>query len=174
MSNFITDEAIASEYTNEKGVHYTVALFYDLGFRADIAKYVVGDKDKTYGDKTYPSLKRLYLEMEDPTEYQFATTYLDGWRHWKKLLGSPQVRKHIEEWREELELKLMSKGLQSVIEQATTDEKVSFQAAKFLADKGWIGADNRTKRAKDKKKVQQAQITDEFQDDIDRMSNLLN
>lgn len=174
IGNFVTEEAIASEFTNEKGVHFTVALFYDLGFRPDIAVYVIGDKDKEYKGKKYPSLKRLYLEMEDPTEYQFATTYLDGWRHWKKLLSSPQVRKHIDEWREELELKLMAKGLKSVIEQATTDEKVSFQAAKFLADKGWIQADNRTKRDKDKKKTQQETITKDFEDDITRMSNLLN
>jgi len=89
-------------------------------------------------------------------------------------LNSPVLRKHIEEWREELELKLMSKGLRAVIGQATDGEKASFQAAKFLVDKGWIQADNRTKRNKEKKDTQHERLKEDFQSDFERMQKHLN
>ena len=68
---------IVSDYRTEKGVYYTAALFWDMMYQKDTAKYVVSDEDKEVNGVMYPSLKRLYLEMEDITEYEFANKYLD-------------------------------------------------------------------------------------------------
>lgn len=113
----------------------TQSLFLELGYNTQYAVYTLKDEDYEYEGKLYPSLKRLYLEMEDVVEYDFANKYLLGWNHWKRLQENKQLTPHIDEWRTELELKLRSQAVRDIIDM-TADEK-SFQAAKWIADKGW-------------------------------------
>lgn len=93
----------------------------------------------------YPSLKRLYLEEEDLTEYLFATKYFGGWHHWKLICEGP-LRDKIAEWRTELELKLQAKALKSILIEAECGTKNQFQANKYLMQKGWVTSDNRRGR----------------------------
>lgn len=99
--------------------------------------FTLKDQDDPSGLK---SLKRLYLEMEDLTELDFANKYLGGWTHWKRLLSSKEINVHIAQWREELEIKLMAKGLK-VIKEALYDDtsKMSDRmfAAKYYANREW-------------------------------------
>lgn len=118
-----------------KGRPLTQSLFLELGYNTQYAVYTLKDEDYNYEGKLYPSLKRLYLEMEDVVEYDFATKYLLGWSHWKRLEENKLLTPHIDVWREELELKLRSQAVRDIIDM-TADEK-SFQAAKWIADKGW-------------------------------------
>ena len=53
----------------------TQSLFLELGY-TDFAIFTLKEDDYVYNDKTYISLKKLYLEMEDPTEYDFANECL--------------------------------------------------------------------------------------------------
>jgi hypothetical protein len=72
--------------------------------------------------------------MEDPVEYDFATKYLLGWKQWQRLLANRIIRRHIDEWREELEMKLRARAVQQMIDQAAAG---GFQANKWLNDMGW-------------------------------------
>jgi hypothetical protein len=81
------------------------------------------------------------------------------------------MTKHFEEWREELELRLRAQGIRAIIDQSLDDK--GFQAAKYLAEKGW---DKRTagrpsKNEKLKQERQKARMDDEFSGDIARMSD---
>lgn len=83
--------------------------------------------------KTYPSLHRLYVEMEDTTEYLFATKYLGGWQHWKTLTEASFFQNYLSEMREELSLKLKAKTLQALQEVAgDPDDRRYVEANKFL------------------------------------------
>lgn len=120
---------------DEKNRYIVQGLFLEDRYNTDLAVYTYDGQDKEYKGKIYPSLKRLYLEHADPVEYDFAVTHLFDWPHWKRLCANKTVGAHIYDWREELALKLASEGVLSLINLAT--EKDSYQASKYLADRGW-------------------------------------
>ena len=152
---------------DKMGRPLTQSLFLELGY-SDYAVYTLKDEDYEYNGKVYPSLKRLYLDCADPTEYEFALKHLIGWKHWLRISENKVIKKHIEEWREELEVKLRSEGVRNAIEHAKGG---TFQAAKWLADRGWDkrAAGRPSKEELDKEKKVQEKLSDEFSDDIVRL-----
>lgn len=150
------------------GKPLTQSLFLEIGYNTEFAVYTLKDEDHEYQNKIYPSLKKLYIEMGDPTEYEFANTYLLGWRHWKRLCANKVIRTHIEEWREELELKLRCQGVKATIKAASDG---SFHAAKWLADRGWEsrGAGRPTKEEVERERKFQARASEEYSGDVVRL-----
>ena len=152
----------------EGGRLITQGLFIDFSYDTKFAQYTWQDQDKEYRDHTYPSLKRLYIEYADVHEYAFANEYLLGWNHWKRLC-SGVLKSHVELWREELNLSMMSEGFRNIVDQA---EK-SYQASKFLADRGW----ETKKMGRPTKEEKQAQlemvnrIEGEYNKDVARMED---
>lgn len=145
----------------------TQSLFLEVGYSNE-AIYTLKDVDHTYNGKVYPSLKRLFLEKNDPTEYEFATAYLLGWKHWQRMNENKLLRKHFDEWREELEVKLRCEAVKQAIAHAASG---TFQAAKWVADRGWAtrGAGRPTKADLDREKRIQEKIDDEYSGDVVRM-----
>lgn len=99
----------------------------------DYTLYTIRDHDH----KGYPSIVRLYLEMEDLTEWEFANTYFGGWEHWQRLCDG-FLRDHVIRWRNELELKVQAKALKQVQIEAESGGKNALQANKYLLAKGWV------------------------------------
>lgn len=124
-----------SKFKDEKGRYIVQGLFLEDRYNTDLAIFTYDGEDKLYKGKTYPSLKKLYLEHGDPKEYSFARKYLFDWGHWQRLCKNAIVKRHIEEWRNELELSLVSEGVSALIDLALNEK--SYQAAKYLADRGW-------------------------------------
>lgn len=149
------------------GKFRTQSLFLELGYGAE-AVFTLKDQDHTHDGKIYLSMKRLYLEHEDPTEYEFATTVLLGWKHWQRMCENKIIRKHIDEWRDELEVKLRSQAIKDAIQEA---KKGHFQAAKWVADRGWStkGAGRPTKAETERQKKIEERIEDEYKGDVVRM-----
>lgn len=85
----------------------------------------------------YPSLRRLYLEAGDPTEFKFAETALDGWDHWVSLSECSFFRPYLSKWRSELELKIKSAALARIMAEAKTSSKNSFMANRYLVERAW-------------------------------------
>lgn len=156
-----------SKFLDGGGKPLTQSLFLEIGY-TEQSVYTLKDEDHFYEGRLYPSLKRLYLEMADLTEYEFANTYLLNWRHWKRLCENKLIRKYIDEWREELELKMRSKGVKEAIKAA---EQGGFQAAKWLADRGWAqrAAGRPSKEEIEREKKFQARTADEFSADVVRL-----
>lgn len=151
-----------------QGRPLTQSLFLEIGYNTDYAIYTLKSQDHAFKGKQYISLKRLYLEMSDPIEYDFANEYLIDYPHWERLCENKIIAKHVKQWRKELELKLRSEGVATLIELAPD----SYQAAKWLADKGW-----ETKRAgRPSKKEQQmedelaSRIESDYSADIVRLT----
>lgn len=123
-------------------MYHTKGLFYEMSLPEDResmgTSWTLKEDDHHADGKIYKSMKKLYIQMEDVTEYEFAQATLGSYKHWERLLESPLVRPHIEQWRKELNLKLKARAMKSIIKAATEDEKLSFQAMKYLADNDYL------------------------------------
>lgn len=157
-----------TKFKDTMGRPLTQSLFLEPNYN-EYAYYTFDGEDKTYKGKVYPSLKRLYLEMMDPVEYEFATTYLLDWPHWKRLCSNAIISRHIEDWREELELKLRSEGVRMMIDQSEDNS----QAAKWLAERGWDrkGAGRPKKEQRESERRIQDRLDEEFGADIARLED---
>lgn len=153
------------------GIPLTQSLFLEIGYTS-FAVYTLKDEDFEYKGAVYPSLKRLYLEMQDAGEYEFATTYLLGWNHWQRLCNNKTILKHIEEWRYELELKLRSEAIKMIRAKAVTEKGIN--ASKWLAERGWDkrGAGRPTKSEIEHERKFQADVVNLFEDDLKRIEGL--
>lgn len=121
------------KFLDTGGRYLTQSLFLENNY-TDFAIYTLKDYDHTYEGKVYPSLKKLYMELEDVTEYDFADTYLAGWNHWQRICANKLMSEHVAEWRAELELKLRARAAKKMMELA---DQGQYQAVKWLADRGW-------------------------------------
>ena len=84
-----------------------------------------------------PSFAKRYLDLEDPTEYRAATELLGGWEHWTTLLDSKWFQDYIAPLREELEIRLRSKGQRTLVEIMESGDRNSLAAARYFADAGF-------------------------------------
>lgn len=152
---------------DNQGRPLTQSLFLEIGY-GETAIYTLKEVDHEWNGKTYFSLKRLYLETNDPTEYEFATKYLLSWKHWQRLCDNKVLRAYIDEWREELEIKLRSKAVKKMIDSAN---KGGVQASKWLSDRGWAqrGAGRPSKAQVASEKAFMARVDSEYGADVIRL-----
>src|SRR5690606_30115707 len=102
--DFLVSSAPEGEvFKNATGAWLLKALFYETATDPDKTHvlYSFKPEDHEVNGVVYPSLRRLYLEMEDDTEYYFAQAYFGGWPHWKRLLSCSWFVDYITEIREE-------------------------------------------------------------------------
>lgn len=158
-----------SELKANNGVPLTQGLFLEIQY-GELAVFTLKDDDYEYNGKLYPSLKKLYLEMEDIGEYEFATTHLLGWAHWQRMCDNKQLRKHIDEWREELELKLRSRAIKAMKDKIASEQGIN--AAKWIADKGWAkkGVGRPNKQEEEREKRLQEKLDIDWADDLSRIT----
>lgn len=144
---------------------HTKGLFYETSLPEDRESmgtaWTLKEDDHNVDGKVYKSMKKLYVAMEDVTEYDFAQATLGSYKHWERLLESPIIRPHIDQWRKELNLKLKARAMKSIIKAATEDEKLSFQAMKYLADNDYL--DKKGKRGRPSKDEVKAELRKEVQ-----------
>lgn len=151
------------------GVPLTQGLFLEIQY-GEFAVFTLKDDDYEYNGKIYPSLKKLYLEMEDVVEYEFATTHLLGWAHWQRMCANKQLLKHINEWREELELKLRSRAVKAMRDKVNTEQGIN--AAKWLAEKGWDkkAVGRPSKQEEEREKRIQEKLDIDWAGDLERIT----
>ena len=121
---------------------------------------------------TLPSLRALYMEIADPSEYAFAMEAFGSWKHWLKIKASKAIEPWIEDWPIELEVKLRSQGIKSVIEEAQKG-KSRFQAAKALAEGFWNKKSSKRGRPSKEEVIRErkiaAKLDEEFNADAERI-----
>ncbi len=148
----------------------TQGLFLELHY-PDTAIYTLKDEDYTYKGKKYISIKKKYLEMEDAVEYDFATTYFCSWGHWQRIAKNKLIAPHIEEWRNELDLKLRSRAFKQILQ--TTQTEQGMVAKKWIADKRWIKNEvgRPSKAVKEQEKMYREKVNDEYSADVVRIGD---
>lgn len=154
-----------------QGNYITQGLFLELQYD-ESAIYTLKDEDYEYKDKLYPSIKRLYLEMEDVVEYDFATTYFCGWDHWQRICANRLLTSKIQTWRDELDLKLRSRAFKQILQRTQTEQ--GMVANKWIADKGWIktGAGRPSKETLAQEKSYREAALNEYSADVVRIGRL--
>lgn len=163
-----------SKLLDTNGNPLTQSLFLEVGY-SDYAIYTLKDSDHKYKGKIYPSMRRLYIEMEDPIEIEFANKYLLGWNHWKRLYENKKIQPFIDSWREELELIIRSRAVRDIMNLCAS-ENGSYQAAKFLADRGWDkrAAGRPSREEMEKRAAIQDRINNDFNSDVKRLADYRN
>lgn len=121
--------------TDHPTTHQTLTnqLFYEN--YTDNSKAIFTLKDRDFADPTgklYTSLKKLFLEASDPTQYTFATIVFGSWQVWKKIRSCKLMRDVLQEWQEELEIKMRSQAQLKIVEISNSDANSSLQAAKYV------------------------------------------
>ena len=151
-----------------QGNYITQGLFLEIHY-PETAMYTLDDDDKEYKGKVYPSLKKIFLEMEDVVEYDFANQTLCGWDHWQRIVNNQMLRPHILKWRNELELKLRSRAFQEILKRSK--DELGTVANKWIADKSWIKreAGRPSKEDIEREKNYQLKVLDEYGDDLRRI-----
>ncbi len=161
----------------------TKALFYETTlpeYRLEMEPdWTLKEKDHLASDgKTYVSMKRIYLEMEDVTEYEFALATLGSFTHWETLCKSPWFKEHLDQWRKELNLKIKARGVKAIMQAAIGGEQPSFQAMKYLADNQYM--EKKSARGRPSKEDIKAELRKEvninktFKDDAERLGLTFN
>lgn len=166
------DVSPLNRFTNSMGRNYLRALFYETteGDKSSVV-YTLKRRDHL----GYPSLYRLYMEACDPTEYRFAVSNLNGWSHWQELVNAPWFQVYLDEWRLELEIKLRSDALASILTLSRLESNPNaYHANKYLLDASWkpkeAGKRGRPTSAQVRAEIMsQAASKAEIEDDAKRM-----
>ena len=125
---------MTNKFRATNGARYLKGLFFETT-NSDKSTVVYTLKDEDH--EGFPSLYRLYMEMEDPYEARFARTHLDGWEHWKMLCECTWFQPVVARWREELELMIRGRALVNVQTIAESESKSALAANKILLEGGW-------------------------------------
>ena len=120
-------------HPNTNNRYYKALFFEETG--ADKATVVYTLKDVDH--EGFPSLYRLYMDLDDPTEWEVANQLMDGWEHWENLCTCTWFKPIVERWRKEVELRMKSKALVRIRSEAKTASKEAFAANKYILEKGW-------------------------------------
>lgn len=150
----------------------TKSLFYEANdYKIDSALFTLGDEDVTIKGKPLISLRKRFVDSDDPTGWAIAQEFLGGYSHWDAICNSASLRGEVEKWQEELEVKLRSIGLANTIKSARAG---NFNASKFLSEKGWVKriAGRPSKDEVTRELKVQTRLRDEFEDDLKRMEVL--
>lgn len=115
-------------------VRYLMGLFYEK-VKADKSTVLYTLKDTDH--EGFPSFYRLYMEIDDPTEWRVAQELMDGWDHWEILCEANWFKPYINRWRRELEIRMKSKALSRIRTEAKTNAKEALAANRYLLEKGW-------------------------------------
>lgn len=122
-------------YKAPNGNPYLKALFFEeTGSDKSSVVYSLKDNDH----EGYPSLYRLYMEANDPTEWRFTQQHLAGWDHWEKLCSCIWFLPYVTRWRKELQLRMSSQALARIMAESKASSRDSFTANRYLLERGWV------------------------------------
>lgn len=167
-----------SDLKDDMGRYRTQSLFWELRFKDDSDKYSpifsLKDYDLEKEGTTYPSLKQIYMSYDHIPgfEYEFAMDVFNSWDHWNKLANDtvPNIKNTIKEWREELDIKLKAQAIKALIQTSRIDDSKGFNAAKYLADRGYAPSRGRpSKEEVEREKKVQAGVSKELEEDMKRL-----
>jgi hypothetical protein len=170
-------EIDVSKMKNAGGKLLTAALFWEVGaLHKEHNTYTLDSRDLNKTDyagvnKVLPSIQRLYIEENDPTEYNFAVKYFYDFRHWQQIKESAWFQDTYKSMQDALAAKIASQSVQEMLE-LVESKKAGHQTLAWLANKGYlekekVGRPN--KKAVEKQAAQAVQRKVEEQQELDEL-----
>jgi len=164
-----TDLEQSMPFLDSKGRYRTASLFWEFKNKNYSPIYSLSPKDK--GE--CPSLHQIYLELSTAPidgEYEFAMAAFGSWKQWTRICENTQLRAYIDEWRDELEVKVRSKAIKSLVETAAEEGSKGTAAAKWVAGGQWkTGKGRPTKAQVEHRKKIEAGIHSDTDEDAQRL-----
>lgn len=163
------DKVFKADYLNKNrlGILFKEqwqARYSDSQIHINIPPIYTLEKDSEY--KGCLPLKKLYLEIADPTEYEFANICFYDYDHFKSLMRTAYFKKFIDDCRDELELKLRSDAVMKIKDEALNGKgATAITASKFLIERGWIGS-KKEKEAILRRKKHDLEINETIESDL--------
>lgn len=125
-----------NHYKDKMGRYRTLSLFKETCMTPNLEPcFTLNEHDKN----GLPSMRRLYIEIADPTEYKFAIQVLGSWDHWERLRECEWFKPVIAKWRNILDLKLKSEAIDALRATASMEGAKGTSAARWLAENGVDG-----------------------------------
>lgn len=158
-----------------QNARYTQGLFYEMPGGAGQPSFTVKEKHLVKEEGTYYSLRQLYMECLDPTEQKFIDLVFNGDKyHWERIKNNDVIRTAIryDEWEEELNIRLRSLGIHTVIQEVKTDGRNKFAAAKWLAEGQWK-PQKRGRPSNEEKEArlkEEANLMQSIKEDLERLN----
>lgn len=159
----------------------TKSLFWEISYwEPDNVIFTLREDDLHKNGKVYVSLRKLYLAycVSDPTEYTFAWEVFGSWDTWNQLSKSNYIKKDIESWRREVEVKIKSEAIRSIAEEMRSGGRSSFGAAKLLLERGWLEKDAASQAKKKLKAKEEEEMNKEalslLEEDAERLGLKVN
>ena len=129
----------APPYRTRAGLWHNRQIFFEQWIALKVEDRVVEPVFTLYKDR--PGLvnaRTTFIDIGDPTGYEWAITYLGDYNHWKYLMKSPWFQEAYETWLEELTQKQLAAAIKVITEIALSgDSKAALPAARYLAEQGW-------------------------------------
>ena len=160
----------------------TQSLFWEWAFlndkraEANVLEPIFTNKDYDLEKDgiVYPSLKLIYMSYDHIPgfEYEFALDMFNSWDHWERLASDSNVniKSMIKSWREELEIKLKASAIKALITASKMDDAKGFNAAKYLADKGYAPTRGRPSKEEVERETRiQAGVSKDLEADMERL-----
>lgn len=124
---------------DSQGRYRTTSLFWETRHPDYDPIYSVKGYDLEKPEGVYPSLKKMYLSYDHVPgfEYDFAMDIFGSWDHWTKLCNISQLRGDIQEWRDELDIRIKATSLKAMMLASRDNDAKGVNAAKYLAEKGY-------------------------------------
>ena len=113
--------------------------------RNDLTLYSLKKRDHEVAGYTYLSLHKIYITMEDPTEYEFAMSVFGDYSVWENLCNLSWFKQHHLQMQKELVLKLKARTVKGMISDLN-EGKASYNAQKYLADAGYLDENEKNKK----------------------------
>ncbi len=161
--------------TTKLNRYFTKALFWDVAVqlreedREDFKPPFTLYKMKP----GYICFRTTFVELQDPTGYDWAMQYLGDYGHWKELLKCKWFQEALQTAQEELSQKLKAQALKVVLEIASNGSPASLPAAKYIAERGWEKRAGRPSKVEIDKELKKAtEVLDAETEDLVRIGGL--
>ena len=127
----------------------TEGLFLETSVSGEFALYTLQPWDKKQDGKHYLSIHKAFVEMCDPSEWQFANKYFDGYQHWLRVKEQkffvPVYQAMLEEMQAKIQYTAIAKMLDAVYEGEASQATLAYLANKGYLDKAAVGKPKRQK-----------------------------
>lgn len=174
MSNRDHLISMSPPYKGPSGKYYTRQLFQEMHQEIIPTRVQIKPVFSFMEDK--PGLinaRTTFVELNDPTGYQWAVKYLHSWPHFQLLENSEWFKPFLERYREEIRFKLRSTAIQKLMDIARSDSSQAVTAAKYLAslefDKETHRRGRPSKTEMDAEMKRLTQLAEEDQGALERM-----
>tara|TARA_R110002072_G_scaffold100698_10_gene221897 strand:+ start:2669 stop:3193 length:525 start_codon:yes stop_codon:yes gene_type:complete len=150
----------------------TTSLFVEFKHPQMKPLYSLKEYDIETPEGVYPSLKKMYMSYDHVPgfEYDFAMDIFGSWEQWTKLCNISQLRGEMQQWRDELDIRIKASALKQMMLASKDNDAKGINAAKYLADKGYTKKAGRPSKEEIIRQTKiEAGANQELADDMNRI-----